>query len=205
MSESPSNVLVVMRGCPGSGKSTLAQAIAANHPRSVVLSTDDYFVDPHTHEYDFDPSLLGQAHQWNQSRALDALQRQVPLVIIDNTHTQKWEARPYVQLALQFNYAVEIKEPQTEWWLRRDVDQMARKNSHGVSVEAIARMLERWESDFEIDAILKSRRPAPAPRPAQPRSGPSPGYTATVSVPKRLAAFSQPRRPKLPASSAVPV
>lgn len=35
-------------------------------PSGLILSTDDYFA--HKNGYDYDPSLLGVAHEWNQSR-----------------------------------------------------------------------------------------------------------------------------------------
>jgi len=39
----------------------------------------------------------------------------VTLIVIDNTHTQKWEARPYVRAALQKGYKIKILEPSTPW------------------------------------------------------------------------------------------
>uniref|UniRef100_A0A4W5MCN0 Uncharacterized protein n=1 Tax=Hucho hucho TaxID=62062 RepID=A0A4W5MCN0_9TELE len=59
-------VLVLLRGAPGSGKSTLARAMLEQNPHGVVLSTDDYFC--RHGDYHYDPSALGEAHEWNHAR-----------------------------------------------------------------------------------------------------------------------------------------
>ena len=63
--------LIVMRAISGSGKSTRAHQLAATVPAgsAVVLSTDEFFMNEQTGEYDFQVSLLAQAHTWNQYRA----------------------------------------------------------------------------------------------------------------------------------------
>ena len=85
-------------------------------------------------------------------------------VVVDNTHTQRWEARAYVATALQHGYAVRVAEPDTAW--RRNAAELAARNTHGVPEVAIRRMLARWEDDFSVDSIM---RDAPPPRP-QPQS-----------------------------------
>ncbi|KAG2457351.1 N42L2 protein, partial [Polypterus senegalus] len=105
--------LILMRGMPGSGKSTHAQELAQSNPNGVVLSTDDYFSQQTG--YSYDPSLLGDAHEWNQSRAKEAMEKGQSPIVIDNTNTQAWEMKPYVQLALEKGYNVEFHEPNTGW------------------------------------------------------------------------------------------
>ncbi|XP_038840353.1 NEDD4-binding protein 2-like [Salvelinus namaycush] len=61
-------VLVLLRGAPGSGKSTLARAMLEQNPHGVVLSTDDYFC--RHGDYRYDPSALGEAHEWNHARGI---------------------------------------------------------------------------------------------------------------------------------------
>uniref|UniRef100_A0A3B4H4F0 NEDD4 binding protein 2 n=1 Tax=Pundamilia nyererei TaxID=303518 RepID=A0A3B4H4F0_9CICH len=106
-------VLVLLRGAPGSGKSTLARALLQNNPGGVVLSTDDYFT--HNGEYNFDPTVLGEAHEWNHKRAKEAFEKGNNPIIIDNTNMQGWEMKPYVAQALKHDYKVLFKEPDT-WW-----------------------------------------------------------------------------------------
>uniref|UniRef100_A0A3B5KA96 NEDD4 binding protein 2-like 2 n=1 Tax=Takifugu rubripes TaxID=31033 RepID=A0A3B5KA96_TAKRU len=59
-------VLILMRGLPGSGKSTLAREMIFSCPDGLIFSTDDYFA--HRDGYCYDPGLLGEAHEWNQTR-----------------------------------------------------------------------------------------------------------------------------------------
>ncbi|KAJ3184782.1 NEDD4-binding protein 2 [Gaertneriomyces sp. JEL0708] len=147
--------LCILRGVPGSGKSTLARRIAGQSGGE-ILSTDDFFLDENG-VYVFDASLLGKAHQWNQERAILSMSRGVSSIIIDNTHTQKWEAKPYVTAALCFGYTIDIREPDAPWWINRDVEALAANNTHGVSADAVSRMCERWETDFGVQEIKSAQ------------------------------------------------
>jgi len=156
-------ILYLMRGVPGSGKSTLAkQILAVEHALSnfngTILSTDDFF--DKDGKYIFDPKELGNAHQWNQKRASDHISKGHSPIIIDNTNTCKWEAKYYVENALDAGYTVIIREPETVWWRTKDATQMAEKNSHGVPLDAIKRMIERFEWDFTPETILASEAPS---------------------------------------------
>jgi hypothetical protein len=173
-----------MRGVSGSGKSTAANALAHDCDQSlnaqgetvlavvgVVFSTDDYFMKDG--KYQFNASEIGKAHAWNQKRAFEAIKNHVDNIIIDNTNTQAWEAKPYVEAALKEGYRIEIIESSSPWWRkfrlhgktmspaeREEVAQeCAKRNKHGVPVEAIRKMLDRWEFYITVDDILKSKGP----------------------------------------------
>lgn len=144
--------LIIMQGVSGSGKSTLAAQLAGDE--GVIFSTDDYFMD--NGEYKFNPKILGNAHKWNQRIARDAMENQHPLIIIDNTNTQAWEARPYIEAAQEHGYTVEFHRPQTEWAL--NAEECAKRNTHGVPLDAINRMLGRME-DLTVEKCLEARAP----------------------------------------------
>jgi len=36
-------------------------------------------------------------------------------VIIDNTNLESWEMKPYMLMALDYGYEIEIMEPNTPW------------------------------------------------------------------------------------------
>ncbi|KAJ3110551.1 hypothetical protein HDU96_006491 [Phlyctochytrium bullatum] len=154
--------LIIMRG---SGKSTLAaQILAEENYEGTIFSTDDYWLIPsdpgHPPTYAFDHSRLTDAHRWNQHRATSAMRaRDARVIIIDNTNVQAWEARPYVEAALQFGYRVVVRQPDTPWWRDRDAEQMARRNAHNVSRDVIEKMLARWEERFDVEDILAAERP----------------------------------------------
>jgi len=64
----PSKVLYMMRGVSGSGKSTLARRLGEG---GAIFSTDDFFTSGG--KYEFDRSVIGRAHAWNQARAIKAM------------------------------------------------------------------------------------------------------------------------------------
>lgn len=120
--------LYIIRGLPGSGKSTLASTLSP-----VVYEADQYFmVDG---EYQFQPTLIKQAHAWCQAQVVNAMQQDSPVIAVSNTSTQKWEYQPYIDFAQQFGYSVFIIVCQNDFG-----------NIHGVPPEAIERMRSRWEA-----------------------------------------------------------
>ncbi|KAA8594835.1 hypothetical protein FQN60_011970 [Etheostoma spectabile] len=148
-------VLVLLRGAPGSGKSTLARAFLEHNPGGVILSTDDYFT--RNGEYQFDPTALGEAHEWNHKQAKEAFERGANPIIIDNTNMQSWEMRPYVAQALKHGYKVLFREPDT-WWKNKPRE-LERRSTHNVPVEKIRRMLNGYERYITVQAIMGSQMP----------------------------------------------
>lgn len=146
--------LYIIRALPGAGKSTLAAMLG---PKENVFSTDDYFMKDG--KYLFDGSKIGKAHAWNQARVKAAIQSGLDPIIVDNTNTQLWEAKPYVQMAVDAGYDIQVVEPNTPW--RFDLDELEKRNVHGVSKDILKRMLDRWEDSdkFTVENILKSKSP----------------------------------------------
>lgn len=151
--------LILMRGVSGSGKSTLARKIAEEcDVFSVIYSTDDFFmVDG---EYRFDPKKLGEYHAANVDRAKEAMADECACVIIDNTNTQAWEMKPYVELALTHGYTVKIVEPEPVTFdeLMARQSQRADQNK-ALPAEVVQRMLSRYENNVTVETILASERP----------------------------------------------
>ncbi|XP_021397617.2 NEDD4-binding protein 2-like 2 isoform X2 [Lonchura striata] len=145
-------LLVILRGLPGSGKSTLSRVLLGQSCDGIVLSTDDYFHQQYG--YTYNAAQLGDAHEWNQKRAKQAMEQGKSPVIIDNTNTQAWEMKPYVEVALEKGYRVEFHEPDT-WW-KFDPEELEKRNRHGVTCEKIAQMLERYEYQISIPIVMNS-------------------------------------------------
>ncbi len=75
-----------MRGVPGSGKSTKAKKLAGQN--GVVFSTDDFFIK--NGQYVYDPKFIGENHEKNIKRAIEAMQKSINLIVIDNTNIKLW-------------------------------------------------------------------------------------------------------------------
>jgi len=144
---SGSKTMFVMRGLPGSGKSTVVKQIQNFHPQSLVCSADQYFINENGH-YEFDASLLKEAHSWCQSKAKEACEADTHIVIIDNTGVKKWELVPYFKMASQNNYAVVLVEPKTPW--KFHVDELLKRNVHKVDRFILNKRIKDWENVYPL-------------------------------------------------------
>ena len=132
--------LVIMRGLPGSGKSTLARKLAGNS--GIICGADDYFYDEKG-VYQFNPSLLPKAHGACKQKVKTAMEKGISPIIVDNTNTRRSEYRQYVAMAEEHGYNIEFAVPNTPWaW---NVEELARKTTHGVPIETIQKMYDRFE------------------------------------------------------------
>lgn len=144
--------LILMRGLPGSGKSTEAAQLA-KEINATVFTTDEFFME--NGEYKFDASLLSKAHAWNYRRTVDAMYADKN-VIVDNTNTQAWEMKAYVQKAKELEYDIELVEASKAPWAW-DVKECANKNTHKVPLDAIQRMFNRFQRNLTIEDILEAK------------------------------------------------
>jgi NEDD4-binding protein 2 len=138
-------MLVLVRGLPGSGKSTFANTLIGE---GWTTSADDYFyVDG---EYRFDPTKLPQAHQECQVRTRDLLVKSMktsPCVAVANTFSCRWEMQPYFDLAKRLEATVFVIDVYDGGLTD---EELAERNSHGVPLEGIQRMRERWEHNWRV-------------------------------------------------------
>lgn len=133
--------VIINRGAPGSGKTSGAQALTNGlpHDEFAVCSSDLY---PGLYDADgrFHPELLSKSHPACMADCIRAMLAGVPLVIVDNTSTTAVEVAPYVLVAQSFGYEVEI------WrYTCGTAAEHLRRNQHGVSHDAIVRMLNNLE------------------------------------------------------------
>ncbi|GAD79512.1 ATP-binding protein [Vibrio ezurae] len=123
--------LVLVRGLPGSGKSTLAKKIC-RQCNGEHIEADMFFTDSNNENYQFNPSLLSQAHAWCQSQTLKALNKG-KTVIVSNTFIQRWEITPYQKIAKQMNIDLKIYECYQQF-----------DSIHDVPSSTIKQMKRRW-------------------------------------------------------------
>ncbi len=128
--------LTLVRGLPGCGKSTLAGPEACE--------ADKFFVAKDG-SYEFNPSCLPEAHAWCQKLTQQRLAEGNDTSVA-NTFSQRWEMEPYLKIA----HAMEAELTVIDLFdSGLDDATLADRNTHEVPAEAIARMRERYENDWE--------------------------------------------------------
>ncbi|XP_069495365.1 NEDD4-binding protein 2-like 1 [Ambystoma mexicanum] len=152
--------LYLIRGLPGSGKTTMARQLKQTFPSALIFSTDDFFINEDG-TYEYNPFLLEEAHRWNQKRAKRAMKKGKSPIIIDNTNIHAWEMKPYVLMAREYSYEVIFREPDTGW--KFNVQELSRKNSHGVPRDKIKRMKEQYEHNVTFHTVLHCEEPSTSP------------------------------------------
>lgn len=155
--------LILMRSPPGGGKSTLVQKLVSEYDKQglcvKVHSTDDYHFSFKDDKwvYQFDQANLGRYHKRNQTAVSVSMDGEFNIIIVDNTNITFGELKPYVILAVLFDYEIELVEPDTSW--KFNAEECFTRNIHGVPLENIKRMLSRWESSescyTKIDELRK--------------------------------------------------
>jgi predicted kinase len=132
----------LIRGKSGQGKSFLANQITNGGKDCPIVEADDFFLVGETFpKYQFDATLLHQAHSWCKLEA-ERLLRRYGSVCIANTFTERWEFEPYITMAQKYKTELRILEPATPWAF--DLNELVRRNQHGVPKEVIEKQLARW-------------------------------------------------------------
>jgi len=153
-----SKKLILSRGVSGSGKSTLAKELGS---AGVVFGTDEFFTQ--NGKYDFDIKRIKEAHQWNQDRTEQAMQKSISPIVIDNTNLQFWEMKPYVEIAQRYGYDIDFAEPNWHQELKDkegqwNFDFLRGRNIHGVPEDRLREMIDNYEYNPTIENILRSKK-----------------------------------------------
>lgn len=180
-SQAGQGVMYIMRGLPGSGKSTRARQIAQG---GQIFSTDDFFTIQG--KYQYDPEFISDAHFWNVTRVQEAIKQGISPIVVDNTNVQAWEMKPYAQMAVNAGYQVKVVEPDTSWAF--DAAELAKRNQHGVPLNAIEDKIKAWEPNTTLDDILNSKRPEESKTASQKFASVtfSPAESEKIAQPKTL-------------------
>jgi len=158
----PDQELIVMRGVPGSGKSTKAKSLVS---KGKVHSTDDIIASIGDYDEFFakmiknkDFSPLSKVHMKNLENAVESMKNGVTPIIIDNTNIKPSESKAYVVAALKLgfdNNNIKFIDIGTGGL---DAEGLAKRNTHGVPLEKIKRMIDDHTSNGELtlQAVLGS-------------------------------------------------
>ena len=173
-------LLILMRGVSGSGKTHKAKTLV-DRMGGVIFSTDDFPGLYQKAEEGKIPKIyqekITEAHKWNQSNVISAMQSGLSPIIVDSTNIRAWEMKPYVEVAKEYGYHYKMENPDSPWWnslFKKDmspaekeklIDILYEKTQHIPKPEnpgdpdPIRKMLEGWEYEPSEEEILKSRYP----------------------------------------------
>ena len=131
------NLLHLVRGLPGSGKSTFARSL--KYDNSFLVEADLYFTKDG--KYNFDYSLLNEAHEWCFSETENALMNGKN-VIVSNTFVSKRFILRYFNLAKKLNVGFEL----TDLFDSGLTDEeLVKRNLHSVPLDVISNMRRKYE------------------------------------------------------------
>ena len=145
-----SKTLYIIRGVPGSGKSTLAHQLTKH-----VVETDDFMmVDG---EYKYDKDKVYACHKKCFNKVLDYMAHGVTPIAVANTFIKKRDYKPYVDLAKEFGYNVEIKVCKGDYKNNHNVPQDRVEQMKSKFQESINSLLE-MNCDTGIETIIENKK-----------------------------------------------
>jgi predicted kinase len=125
-------VLYLITGPSGAGKTTRAKELMHQKGIKHHYEADMLMLDRNG-DYAFNPRKLKECHNWCQ-KATERAMLLGEAVIVSNTMTMQWEAKPYIELAIYHGYHVIIEHLTGEY-----------KNIHDVPQEIVDKMKNRRE------------------------------------------------------------
>lgn len=169
-------IVYLMRGLPSSGKSHLARRLAGD--TGVLLETDQFFYcdnEDGTRSYHYSEARLPAARQWVFERFRAALVAGRSPIVLDRGNGLNNETRRFAQYAVDQGYRVELKEPDSPWWL--EIKELMRgrprtnpmlhrwavrlsemsRETHRVPLDTIQKWMSTWRVDLTVEDILRSR------------------------------------------------
>ena len=136
-----------------------------------MVSADDFFVDD-SGVYNFNHEALKEAHSWCQKECLEAMEDGYQIIVVHNTFTRKWECDPYMEMATNKDYSVQVLNLYDGGLSDR---QLSERCEHDVPTHVIQRQRKRWDKD-----VYREKRPhnynQPQYNPYPPRPHYDPHY-----------------------------
>ena len=148
--------VILLVGCSGSGKSTY---VRRHFAEALVISADQYFENKarstgQTYGEVWSLQDLGAAHSQCQQCFLEAIEGEVPIVVVDNTNVRPSDRQRYVRLARAFGVETELHvlgpwiygtPAPTQEEYGAYIDLCHRRNVHEVPREVIGQQIDRLD------------------------------------------------------------
>ena len=130
--------LIILRGPSGSGKSSIANHLRVDRFGDISTSwfEADHFFGM-GEDYNFDASKLGQAHGWCKAQVRARMDGECDQIIVSNTSMTNWEMKPYLELAEEYGYELEILRTPGPW----EADILFQRNVHGVPLGTLQKQI----------------------------------------------------------------
>lgn len=129
--------LTIIRGPSGSGKSSIAGFLQSQNPAIRIAEADMYFEE---RKLDFHPTKLPHAHDYCKELVVIAISFGLP-VIVSNTGMKLWEIEPYIEMAKEHNYELEIYRTPGPW----NSDILSKRNIHKVPLDIVNKQIAKYE------------------------------------------------------------
>ena len=171
----PDKLVYLMRGLPACGKSHMAQRLVGD--AGIILETDQFFVRQNSAGamiFDYREEQLAAAREWIFKRFQQAIAEGRSPIALDRGNGRNAVTRRFAQYAVEHGYVVELKEPDSDWWLEikrlmRDRPQtnpqlaewatrlaeMSRA-THRVPLDTIQNWMDAWYPDLTVEDILNN-------------------------------------------------
>lgn len=146
--------LILICGLPGAGKSSYGQKLieeATSLGKTNAHFEADQFMLDQDNKYSFNKAKLGFVHKMCQLSAEKAMIDGKETVVVSNTFTTRKERKTYLEMAASQGYNVIIVNLFDAGLSDMELHE---RNVHGVPVETIKRMRERWEEPTRAEGFL---------------------------------------------------
>ncbi len=151
--------VIINRAVPGSGKTTMTRCITDELEKNkipyAIHSTDEFFMVGN--RYVFDITKLNEYHKKNLQNFKESLQKDVEVVICDNTNIAPWQSEPYTKLAREYCYqivCITLDPRELEKHIESQKITPQKPDAHGVEKEILKKMIDEYNT---FDDLLNPR------------------------------------------------
>lgn len=169
LDENNPKLLIIMRGIPSCGKTTRAKELANNND-DIIFSADKFWGENYVENFDI--KKISQAHNWCRDQLKRSMQKQLSLLIVDNTNIKIRDIMPYIDMAKKYEYRVRIEEPISPWWNeikivlknkeknKKEISEFVNllfeksKSTHCVPRKVIEKMTNQYVLDISLERLI---------------------------------------------------